>query len=279
MVLHQKAEYGNRKLEAGLVRHLPLQNDMDDWHWVMSLNQARAVGLGLEHFRSWSPRCMGTVVWQINDCWPVTSWAAVDGDGRRKPLWYAMRHAYADRLLTVQPRDGGLAVVAVNDSDEAWTAPVVVTRRSYDGSVLAEAQSQLDVPPRATSILSLSADLATAGDAAGELLVAEAGASRSLWFFAEDRDSQLASPEYDVDCTRVDGGYTLHVTARTLVRDVAVLADKVAADAVVDDMLVTLLPGESATFQVRTAAELDPAALREPRVLRCANQLLGVAGG
>ena len=45
----------------------------------------------------------------------MTSWAAVDGDGRRKPLWYALRRAYADRLLTVQPRDGGLAVVAVND--------------------------------------------------------------------------------------------------------------------------------------------------------------------
>ena len=48
----------------------------------------------------------GHVVWQLNDCWPVTSWAAVDGDGRRKPLWYALRRSYRDRLLTLQPRDG-----------------------------------------------------------------------------------------------------------------------------------------------------------------------------
>ena len=53
---------------------------------------------------AWAP-CM----WQLNDCWPVTSWAAVDGDGRRKPLWYALRRSYRDRLLTIQPRDGELA--------------------------------------------------------------------------------------------------------------------------------------------------------------------------
>ena len=82
----------------------------------------------MEHFRSHRDVCAGTIVWQLNDCWPVTSWSAVDGDGRRKPLWYALRRAYADRLLTVQPRDGGLALVAVNETGEAWTAPATVTR-------------------------------------------------------------------------------------------------------------------------------------------------------
>src|SRR3954469_3090891 len=81
---------------------------MQDFHWAMQLNQARAVRFGLEHFRSLAPLCAGAIVWQVNDCWPVTSWAAVDGDGHRKPLWYAIREAYAARLLTIQPRPGGL---------------------------------------------------------------------------------------------------------------------------------------------------------------------------
>ena len=95
--------------------------------------QARAVAFGVEHFRSWAPRCGGTIVWQLNDCWPVTSWAAVDGDGRRKPLWYALRHVYADRLLTVQPRGGALAVVAVNDTDQPWTGTLRHPRRPRRG--------------------------------------------------------------------------------------------------------------------------------------------------
>ena len=51
---------------------------------------------------------------------PVTSWSAVDGDERAKPLLYALRQAHADRLLTIQPTDVGLRVALVNDSLSSW---------------------------------------------------------------------------------------------------------------------------------------------------------------
>jgi beta-mannosidase len=73
---------------------------------------------------------------------------------------------------------------------------------------------------------------------------------------------------------RAAGGYTVTVTATTLQRDVALLADKVAPAAVSDDMLITLLAGETAAFHVRTDQDLDAGALAEWDVLRSANQLL-----
>ena len=91
MAHHQKAMDGDRKLRRGLDAHLPAPADFDDWHYLTQLNQARAIQLGVEHFRAHRGVCMGTIVWQLNDCWPVTSWSAIDGDGRRKPLWYALR--------------------------------------------------------------------------------------------------------------------------------------------------------------------------------------------
>ena len=111
MLVHQKAHEGNLKLERGLGDHLPAWGsdgvaDMDDWHWLTSLNQARAVAYGIEHFRSLYPRNTGAIVWQLNDNWPVVSWAAVDYAGIRKPLWHALKRVYADRLLTFQPRLG-----------------------------------------------------------------------------------------------------------------------------------------------------------------------------
>ncbi len=104
LLLHQKADDGNGKLARGLAPHLPEPHNIADWHYVTQLNQARAIVFGTEWFRSQSPTCMGTIVWQLNDCWPVTSWAAVDGFGRRKPLWHALRRANAPRLLTLVPR-------------------------------------------------------------------------------------------------------------------------------------------------------------------------------
>ena len=276
MLAHQKAEDGSAKLARALRGHLPEPRSFDDWHWATSLNQARAVAYGVEHFRSWSPVCMGAVLWQLNDTWPVASWAVIDGDGRRKPVWYALRRSFADRLLTLQPRAGELALVAVNDSAEPWRDDVTVSRRAVDGNVLASAAVHVDVAPRGTAVLSVPSRVTVAGDPRHELLVADAGELRAWWHYAEDVDAALPEPDLDVTVEQVADGYRLTVTAGALVRDLAVLADRLAGDAVVDDMLVTLLPGESAAFTIRTAAALTKEQLTDPLVLRCANQLTSV---
>ena len=274
MLVHQKAQDGNVKLIDGLVAHLPLPDDIDDWHWAMSLNQAIAVQTGIEHFRSLSPHCMGSIVWQLNDCWPVTSWAAVDGDGRPKPLLYAIKHAYADRLLTLQPRADALVACAVNDTDEAWSGQAVVRRLRFDGTELASISIAVDVAPRATRTIPVDLAVSTPDDAASELLEVTFGDQRALWFFAESRDSTLEAPRLTIAATRIDGGYAVTVTAANLVRDIALLVDKLDTAARVDDQLVSLLPGESVTFGVRSEAVIEDSEWASPTVLRSANQLV-----
>lgn len=274
VLVHQKAEDGNDKLTRGLAGHLPAPASTEDWHWATSLNQARAVAFGIEHFRSWRPLCMGAIVWQLNDCWPVISWAAIDGAGRRKPLWYALRRSFADRLLTLQPRPEGLSLIAVNDCAERWSGNVEFTRRSFDGSMLAKASMTLDVAARGISTIPVPPDLTAAVDPAAELLIAEAGDERTIWPFAEDVDSALPAPELDADLEPAPGGYRLTVRAHTLLRDLSILADRIAPDAMVDDLLVTLFPGESKQFLITTQTEVKLATVLDPMVLRSANQLL-----
>jgi beta-mannosidase len=271
MVHHQKAIDGYLKLARGLAAHLPPPRDFDDWHYLTQANQARAVCLGIEYFRSLRPLCGGTIMWQLNDCWPVTSWAAVDGDGRRKPLWYALRRSYADRLLTIQPRDGGLVLVAVNDGPAAWFPEVSVTRLTLDGQPKAKSIAQLEVPPATATTVPLPGDVATPEDPRAELLLAEAAGDRAWWFFAEDRDLAYPKAQYDARVEPCPDGVLVTVTAGTILRDVCLFPDRLDGSATVDDALVTLLPGESATFTVRTTSALDPALLTAPPVLRCVN--------
>ncbi|WP_091201812.1 glycoside hydrolase family 2 protein [Micromonospora narathiwatensis] len=273
MAHHQKAIDGDLKLRRGLDAHLPVPADFDDWHYLTQLNQARAIQLGVEHFRSHRPVCMGAIVWQLNDCWPVTSWSAVDGDGRRKPLWHALRRAYADRLLTVQPREGGLALVAVNETAEPWRTPATVTRFTLAGEPRAKTSVDLDVPAYSSVVLALPAQLARPDEAQRELLVADAGetAERALWFFAEDRDVEWPTAELDAVVEPAGDAQRLRVTARTILRDLTLQPDRLDPAAQVDEALVTLLPGESATFTVTAATPLDPVALTTRPVLRCVN--------
>jgi beta-mannosidase len=276
---HQKAIDGNGKLARGLAPHFPAPTTMDNWLYLNQLNQARAIALGVEHFRAHRGTCMGTVVWQLNDCWPATSWAAIDGYGRRKPLWYALRRAYDQQLVTVQPTPDGLSAVLVNDGVEAVRQPLTVRRYDVAGTVLAEWGTTAEAPGGGTAWLPLPAELSTAGDPAREFIVVDptgihraAGARRAMWFFVPDKYFAYPTPAYSADVDTSGRVPVIRITAHTFLRDLAVFADRVEPGASVDDMLVTLVPGEHAELRLSSR---DPAAFRGidlvPPVLRCAN--------
>jgi len=215
--------------------------------------------------------------WQLNDCWPVMSWAAVDGDGRAKPLWYATRRFYADRLLTIQPEPtGALVLHAINDRDEDWTGTATVVRMDFRGDVKARETLVLSVPARSRQrVGTLPAGIASAGDAAGECLVARVpGVEAALWFFDRDKKLRYPAPELDAEWVRVTAGHaaSLRITAKVLLRDVAVFADRLDPEAQVSDQLVTILPGEWFTFEVWSQGTLTREALTAPPVFQCANR-------
>lgn len=279
MLVHQKAHDGNLKLERGLRGHLPEPRSIEDWHWATQLNQAAALRFGVEHFRSLAPRSTGTIVWQLNDDWPVVSWAAVDSDERRKPLWHALRAAYEPQLATVQPRDGGLALVLVDDSTDGWRGTATVRRLSFAGEELAAATLDVAVGARGEVTVPLPAGVVTPGDASGEVVVVDLpghGTARAWWHPAEVVDQQLDPGAVRASAARrEDGAVVVTVSASSLARDVTLLVDVADPTATVDRGMVSLLAGETADFVVEAAPEADPASFTSARVVRHAAQLLG----
>ncbi|WP_336697165.1 glycoside hydrolase family 2 protein [Curtobacterium sp. USHLN213] len=297
MLVHQKAHEGNRKLADGMRGHLPAPTTIEDWHWAAQLNQAHAIRFGMEWFRSRTPDNTGMVVWQLNDDWPVVSWALVDHAGHRKPVWYAVRQAYRPVLSTVQPtpvpephpwapaaevaaaaaaRDAaGLDVVVVNAGGAPVTDEVVVERRAFDGAVLATTTATVPVDPADAVRITLPAEVGRPDDPTVEVLVVTGSASgRSVHDFAEVVDQRLGRRPFSVDVAATPEGARVTVTATAYVRDLALFPDRVVATARVDEGLVSLLPGESAVFEVTRAAGIDVEALAGPLVLRHAGDLL-----
>ncbi|MBT1667392.1 glycoside hydrolase family 2 protein [Curtobacterium flaccumfaciens] len=282
MLVHQKADQGNRKLADGMRGHLPEPTSIEDWHFAAQLNQAHAIRFGLEWFRSRTPDNTGTVVWQLNDDWPVVSWALVDHAGIRKPVWYAVRQAYQPVLLTVQPSsggragdgDGGLDVVLVNASGASVADEVTVSRVAFDGTVLESSSFMLAAVTADADRVQLPSSLAVPGDAGSEVLVVTGAGTRTVHDFAEVVDQALEpSPLSTVVSAREDGA-TVTVTATAYARDVSLFPDRVDAAARVDDGLVSLLPGESVTFTVTSAPGIAAQELVHPLVLRHAGSLL-----
>ncbi len=272
---HQKATQGNDKLIKGLAGHLPVPQTMDDWHFTTQLNQARAIRFAIEHMRSHRDICKGAVVWQFNDCWPVTSWAALDSAGRRKPLWYAMQQAFHPRLLTIQPRGEGLSAIAVNEQTLFWRSKISGKRMRLDGTVLAEFEFWRLLCDRfEAKEFPLPEDIATPGSADEEVIVVQMLDRRAFHYFVEDIDLKLPSPELAISLTRSAGGWDVAVTARSFLKDLCLMADRLDPEAVVDSMLVTLMPGESHVFHVMTEKHLSIEDIAVGPILRCANDLV-----
>lgn len=280
MRAHQKAAGGNDKLNSGISGHLPLPAEtaeaFDDWLFAMQVQQARAVRYGIERWRSLRGRCLGSIVWQLNDCWPVVSWAALDlgsdADGRpvarRKPLWYALRSVYADHFCSVQSDAPSRRLVLVNDGTSDWAATGELELRRLTGEVVWAMPVGETLPPRSRVDLPIAADVpADASDLAW--VVSLADAERYVKLLAEDVDAHLEAGEFDAVAEPSADGVTVTVTARTFLRSLCLFPDRVSENAYPDSLLIDLFPGESHSFQVtgRVGTE-DLAALTSRPVLR-----------
>jgi beta-mannosidase len=262
---HQKAEHGDRKLSRGVRTHLgAVPDDLDTWWYATQLLQARAARTGIEHFRSLRGHCMGTIWWQLNDCWPVTSWSVIDGDGHRKPSWFALRDAYADHLLTVQPRGHDLVLFAIDDGRAGWWAKGTATRMRLDGTVRCTQPIDLMVPARGVARLALDPCLASPRDASDEVVVVECGGERTWWWFADDSSARLPEPNLTAAVERIDADTAVvELTADVVVRDLVIHPDRLVPGAHIDRQVVSMLPGVAERFVITglAGAELHTDAL------------------
>ncbi|CAI6336501.1 unnamed protein product [Periconia digitata] len=126
---HNKADGHERRIATYLVENFRTQTDLEAFIHLTQLSQAEALMFGYRGWRrQWGQKrlCGGALVWQLNDCWPVTSWSIVDYFLRKKPAYYAMRRVLAPVAVAVKRAHHDWSVVharAPKTSDyELWVA-------------------------------------------------------------------------------------------------------------------------------------------------------------
>ncbi len=123
---HQKKKTpdGNRSMIMYASDKYRYANDFGDFIYMTQLVQADAIRYTVEHMRRYRGRCMGSIYWQFNDCWPVCSWSSVDYYGRWKALHYAAKRFYAPVLLSAH-EDGTRVTFSLSNEQ----------RRPFDGTL------------------------------------------------------------------------------------------------------------------------------------------------
>ena len=263
----------------------PPTDNFNDWHYLAQIVQARALSMGIEWFRCLFPWNQAALYWQLNDCYPVSSWSAIDSTGRRKPLWYASRRFFAPRLLSIKPTRpvssgaaaDALAVYLHNDDDHPWAAAVTATRRTLDGRVVDSLTRSLVVTPRTLKRFDVPGDWLDRPEQT--FLTAETdGSAYAFWWFAPDKRLAYPEPDFEADLAQTNTGYRLTLIARTMLRDLCVFPDRLDPDATISDQCLTLLPGDHIGLDITTQKRMSLAGLTTRPVLNCANHF-GLTGG
>lgn len=152
MEKHQKNGSANGKILYYLSENFNYPRDFESLIYTSQLLQAEAVRCGVEHWRRNRGRCMGAIYWQLNDCWPVASWAGIDYFDRWKALHYFARRFFAPVLLSACDDGARVSLHITNETMEPFSGEIGWKLRSNDSSVLEEGR----VPVRSDTLSSAS---------------------------------------------------------------------------------------------------------------------------
>ena len=268
---HQRSGIGNTTIMQYMLDWFRLPASFDMTLWASQILQGMAIKYAVEHWRRSMPRGMGTLYWQLNDCWPVASWSSIDYHGRWKALHYMARNFFAPLLVSgvEDPEKGTVEVHVTSDSLRPVAGKLTWTVTDVAGRKLLSGTKNIRTPAngnRKVTTLKLAELIALRGTR--ELMVwLELSAkghetSTNLVTFSRPKHLELAArPGITADVTsRKDGSF--RVALRTKRPALWTWLELEGVDAKCSDNFVHLRPGRTVTVNVCPSRGLGVAELR-----------------
>jgi beta-mannosidase len=133
---HQKNAKGFTTIQTYMERDFKVPQKFEDYIYVSQLLQARGMQIAIEAHRSAKPYCMGTLMWQLNDCWPVTSWSMIDWYNNKKAIYYSTRNLFRTVLVAPRQTEKTLDFTLVSDSLNEFLGDLKLELKNFKGQTL-----------------------------------------------------------------------------------------------------------------------------------------------
>jgi beta-mannosidase len=133
---HQKHPTGFETITEYMTRDFPVPTSMEKYNYVSQLLQAYGMKIAIEAHRLAKPYCMGSLYWQLNDCWPVTSWSTLDYYGNWKAAHYQVKESFAPIYLAVTENENGYSIIGSNDNLDVKEGIVTAKLLDFSGKEL-----------------------------------------------------------------------------------------------------------------------------------------------
>jgi beta-mannosidase len=251
MAAHQRSGIGNLRIRQYMEADYIIPEDFEQFLYVGQLLQAEAIKLAIESHRAEIPYCMGSLYWQINDCWPVASWSGIDYYGKWKALHYFVREAFKPTVIICDEDADSIFLDVVSDSDEIGNLKLEIRLMDFKGSVLWQSFDEIDSEEPGNSF-SLGEILGNT-DPASVVLVSELKQDdktidTDFHYFVKPKDLQLIDPQVKMEIKDKGENIEVVLTCNSLAKNVFLYADGLEGQ--FSDNYFDLLPGESMTVSV-----------------------------
>jgi beta-mannosidase len=273
MELHQKHPMGNRLILQYMLDDYRMPKDFETTLWLSQVLQAEGMKTAVEHFRSQRPRIMGSLYWQLEDCWPVASWSGIDSTGAWKALHYYARRFYSPVLVAPVERDGRLEVSCVSDLLRTRSGTFEWSVESYDGSKVAGGSFTVKIEPLSSKvILSRPVDELLAGRSpecvylACELRDGQEILSSNVHPFAKLKRTDLPAPGITTHVSAEREGLVISLEASRFAKDVTLSAPGIRGRFA--DNFFDLLPGRPRRVLFLPEGWVEPTDLERILVVR-----------
>ena len=254
-------DYGNKLILQYMADNYKVPTDFKQFLYVNQVLQAEGVKIGFEaHRRNMKNNyCMGSLFWQIDDCWPVASWSSIDYYGKWKALHYFSKKGYAPVLVSPVTENDSMKVYIVSDLREKTNkADLRMKLMQVDGKLLWSETKSVAIDANTSSVAwaeKLGGLLKDADKTklvfTTELVVNGAVISDNIWHFVPVKDLKLEKPNIKAEIQKTNGIMQIKLSSNVLAKNVLLqLPDEY--DAFFSDNYFDILPGKEQTIIVKT---------------------------
>jgi beta-mannosidase len=225
---HQKHTTGYQTINEYMERDYRIPKSFEDYIYVSQLLQAEGMKIAIEAHRRAKPKCMGTLFWQLNDCWPVTSWSSVDYFGRWKAFQYQVKRSFENVLISVYERENQYDIIISNDDLKSYDTRFDLKLYDFKGKILWDAEAAVIIPENSSLVhFEIPKKDFEKFDLKNAVLSAtfqsENNFAKAVYYFAKPKDLQLTKPTLKI--TKLDE-LTIEITSDVLAKNVYLSAEE-----------------------------------------------------
>jgi beta-mannosidase len=211
------------------------------------LLQAEGMKTAIEAHRRAMPYCMGSLYWQLNDCWPVTSWSSIDFYGNWKAFHYQAKRSFERQLISFEEKNNIVDIFGINEDLSTFYGQLKIELIDFFGRVNWQYETSSFIHPNSSNILN-SINLTTLPQLNPNHMFLKVTLDNSgqkkegIYYFVKPKDLQLHQPDIRFEYL---SNHQIKITSTTLIKNLYLEAEGIFFE----DNFFDVLPNEPKIIQ------------------------------